>query len=116
LIRRALNLSKEAKGFIIVGTSGSVAPACKLPKIAKQAGGARIIEISPRETDLSDSADLLLLGSAATVLPDLLEAVRRRLEEKHAEKVARSVPEENGDATEKQPLSSDNALKLDEID
>merc|ERR1712014_325696 len=78
-IRRALSLSKAAKAFLIVGTSGSVAPACKLPKIAKQSGKAKIIEIGPRETELTKDADLLLLDTAAVALPALADAVRRRL-------------------------------------
>lgn len=78
-IRRAVRLSKAAKAFLIVGTSGSVAPACTLPRLAKVYGKAKVIEISPRETDLSDAADLLLLGTAANVLPQLVEAVQRKL-------------------------------------
>merc|ERR1712232_450092 len=80
-IKRALELSKAARAFLIIGTSGSVAPACKLPKIAK-AAGSRVIEVSPRETDLSDTADLLLLGTAAEVLPQLLEVVEQLAAEK----------------------------------
>merc|ERR1712224_955756 len=36
IIKRALALSKEAKAFLVVGTSGLVAPACKLPGLAKK--------------------------------------------------------------------------------
>ena len=79
-IQEALKVSRAAKAFIIVGTSGQVAPACKLPLIAKAKAAAKVIEISPRETDMSSDADLLLLGTSATVLPALVEAVMRRLE------------------------------------
>merc|ERR1712187_727976 len=79
-IKRALTLSKAAKAFLIVGTSGQVAPACKLPKIAKSSGGAKVIEVSPRETDLSVTADMLLLGTAAEVLPALYEVVLQKAE------------------------------------
>merc|ERR1712146_848451 len=75
---------------LIVGTSGQVAPACKLPAIAKQKAAAKIIEVSPRETDMSKDADLLLMGSAATILPALAEAVKRRIAEMEAEKDAMS--------------------------
>merc|ERR1712192_76387 len=71
LVKKAISLSRAAKAFLIIGTSGQVAPACLLPKMAKEMGKAKVIEISPRETDLSETADLLLLGTAATVLPAL---------------------------------------------
>lgn len=79
IIKRAVSLSKAARVFVIVGTSGQVAPACKLPILAKNHGSARIIEVSPRETDNTKNADILLLGSAATILPALAEAVERRI-------------------------------------
>jgi len=79
IIKRAVNLSKVARVFVIVGTSGQVAPACKLPILAKNHGAARIIEVSPRETDNTKTADILLLGSAATILPALAEAVEKRI-------------------------------------
>lgn len=78
-IKRAIALSRAAKAFLIVGTSGQVAPACKLPKMAKDIGRAKVIEVSPRETDLTADADLLLMGPAAEVLPELFEAVQRLL-------------------------------------
>eukprot|EP00427_Karlodinium_veneficum_P060961 CAMPEP_0169395396 /NCGR_PEP_ID=MMETSP1017-20121227/50613_1 /TAXON_ID=342587 /ORGANISM="Karlodinium micrum, Strain CCMP2283" /LENGTH=555 /DNA_ID=CAMNT_0009499367 /DNA_START=38 /DNA_END=1701 /DNA_ORIENTATION=- len=74
IIKRAVKLSKAARVFIIVGTSGQVAPACKLPILAKNHGAARIIEVGPRETDNTKSADILLLGSAAVILPALAKA------------------------------------------
>merc|ERR1712014_473358 len=55
-IKRAINLSSSAKAFLVVGTSGQVAPACKLPALAKTKGGAKVIEVSPRETDMSADA------------------------------------------------------------
>eukprot|EP00928_Gymnodinium_smaydae_P036496 TRINITY_DN25502_c0_g1_i1.p1 TRINITY_DN25502_c0_g1~~TRINITY_DN25502_c0_g1_i1.p1 ORF type:complete len:643 (-),score=108.07 TRINITY_DN25502_c0_g1_i1:58-1935(-) len=78
IIKRALKLSKDAKAFLVVGTSGQVAPACKLPGLAKKHSKAKIIEVSPRETNMSKDADLLLLGTGATVLPALAAAVVRR--------------------------------------
>ena len=78
-IKKALALSEAAGAFLIVGTSGSVFPACELPKLARLAG-ARVIEVSPRQTNLSTHADLLLLGTAAVVMPQLVEAVKRSVE------------------------------------
>mmetsp|Transcript_112661 Transcript_112661/g.318283 ORF Transcript_112661/g.318283 Transcript_112661/m.318283 type:complete len:639 (-) Transcript_112661:116-2032(-) len=102
-IRRAINLSKNARAFLIVGTSGQVAPACKLPKIAKQLGKARVIEVSPRETDLSESADLLLMGTAASVVPALLEAVQRR---------RAATAEKDVDATKERNANDEEATEV----
>lgn len=84
-IKRALALSSAAKAFLIVGTSGQVAPACKLPVLSKVKASGKVIEISPRETELSAHAEILLLGSAATVLPALADAVEELLAERRPE-------------------------------
>merc|ERR1712232_310633 len=62
---------------MIIGTSGQVAPACKLPKFAKTKSKAKVIEISTQETAMSPTADLLLLGPAGVVLPALADATLR---------------------------------------
>lgn len=79
IIKEAIKVSRASKVFLIVGTSGQVAPACKLPGLAKSNSAAKVIEVSPRETDMSKDADLLLMGSAATILPALVDAVKRRI-------------------------------------
>lgn len=65
-----------------------MAPACKLPKIAKKIGSAKVVEVSPRETDLSHTADILLLGTSAIILPQLLAAIKALLKEQSAEVVS----------------------------
>lgn len=57
---------------LIVGTSGLVQPAASLPLLAKQAG-ARLIEVNPEPSALSDSVDLYLPLSAREGLPALLD-------------------------------------------
>lgn len=52
----------------VIGTSALVYPAAELPLIAKQSG-AKIIEINPEETGLSQAADISLRGKAAEILP-----------------------------------------------
>merc|ERR1712187_1008430 len=104
-IKRALMLSKAAKAFLIVGTSGQVAPACKLPKIAKSSGGAKVIEVSPRETDLSVTADMLLLGTAAEVLPALHEIILRKAEKTTRNRQSASRKEKIADRTKKRTQS-----------
>jgi NAD-dependent deacetylase len=56
--------------FLVVGTSALVYPAASLPWAAKQAG-ARLVEINPDPTPLSDLADCVLRGPAAEVLGSL---------------------------------------------
>merc|ERR1711953_198743 len=129
-IKRALMLSKAAKAFLIVGTSGQVAPACKLPKIAKSSGGAKVIEVSPRETDLSVTADMLLLGTAAEVLPALHETVLRKAamttklqqsasrKEKLADRVKKSTQSkrEASSSADESSSSSSTVVKLEGLD
>jgi NAD-dependent deacetylase len=60
--------------FICVGSSLEVQPAASLPWRA-QWRGATVIEINMFPTELSRKADLFLQGSAATLLPELIEDV-----------------------------------------
>ena len=57
----------HADVFLVVGTSALVYPAASLPWAAKQSG-ARLVEINPDPTPLSDVADCVLRGSACDVL------------------------------------------------
>lgn len=113
LIRRAVALSKAAKAFLIVGTSGQVAPACKLPDLAKVSGKAKVMEVSLRETDLSPKADLLLLGSAATVLPALATVVER--EKAKREQVERAVIPEAAKAADEEESSANHVKRIIQV-
>jgi len=57
----------HAEVFLVVGTSALVYPAASLPWTAKQSG-ARLVEINPDPTPLSDIADCVLRGPAAETL------------------------------------------------
>jgi NAD-dependent deacetylase len=57
--------------FLCVGTSTVVEPAASLPFIALEAR-ARVIEVNPQPTPLTDRASLSLRGNAAAVLPLLV--------------------------------------------
>jgi NAD-dependent deacetylase len=57
--------------FLCVGTSTVVEPAASLPFIALEAG-ARVIEVNPQPTPLTDRASLSLRGTAAAILPLLV--------------------------------------------
>ena len=61
--------------MLLVGTSGTVNPAARLPLVAKETG-AVIIEINPEATALTPWCDLVLTGPSGEVLPLLLEALK----------------------------------------
>ena len=56
--------------MLVVGTSGVVYPAAGLARTA--AARARMVVINPDASDLDDAADVVLRGTAAKLLPDLL--------------------------------------------
>jgi NAD-dependent deacetylase len=62
--------------FLVVGTSAVVYPAADLPHIAKVAG-ARVIEINPERTDLTDSvSDFIIQQKAGLAMPQIVAAIK----------------------------------------
>lgn len=57
--------------MLVVGTSGAVYPAAGLARIAKRSD-AKVVIVNPHESELDDAAHLLLRGTAAEVLSQLL--------------------------------------------
>jgi NAD-dependent deacetylase len=57
--------------MLVVGTSGVVYPAAGLARTA--AANGRMAVINPDASDLDDAAQVVLRGTAATLLPQLLE-------------------------------------------
>ena len=66
--------SERSDCMLLVGTSGTVNPAARLPLVAKERG-AVLIEVNPEETPLTPWCDLALTGPADTILPQLLHWV-----------------------------------------
>ena len=64
---RAARAAASSDLFLIVGTSALVEPAASLPFLARR-NGARLLEINPEPTPVSDLADLTVRGKAAEVL------------------------------------------------
>lgn len=62
--------------MLLVGTSGTVNPAARLPLMAKEAG-AVLIEINPEVTSLTPWCDLVLTGLSGAILPSLAERLLR---------------------------------------
>ena len=60
--------------MLLVGTSGTVNPAARLPLVSKERG-AVLIEVNPEETPLTPWCDLVLTGPADIILPRLLHSI-----------------------------------------
>jgi NAD-dependent SIR2 family protein deacetylase/ADP-ribosylglycohydrolase/protein-tyrosine phosphatase/TPR repeat protein len=114
----ALEKAKKCDVCIFVGTSALVYPAAELPLIAKQSD-AKIIEVNPEETGLSDAADVSLRGKAAEILPlifaendtpnlrlpdekSIKSSVEQTRKENQAERKNESVAAENSNQSEQQ--------------
>jgi NAD-dependent deacetylase len=65
---------KSCDVLLSVGTSGVVRPAADIPEIAL-AGGATVIHVNLTDVSLDNPNELMLLGSAAEVLPLLLQVI-----------------------------------------
>ncbi|MEE2033856.1 SIR2 family NAD-dependent protein deacylase [Rhodococcus chondri] len=66
---------RNADLLLVVGTSGVVYPAARLPALARSQGVA-VVEINPEGTDLSDDMDEVWRTTAAVGLPQLVAALR----------------------------------------
>ena len=86
----ALTEALTCSWMMIVGTSGIVHPAASLPLKAKSQG-AVLIEVNPKQSELSHMADIVLRGAAGDVLPRLVDALKQAdsgkgaMKEEHAE-------------------------------
>jgi len=74
LIQQASEASQASEVFFSIGTSSVVYPAASLPFEAL-AHGARLVEINPATTPLTQEAQLVVHGPAGQVLPALVRAV-----------------------------------------
>lgn len=68
LLQRAYAESETCDVMLIVGTSGVVQPAASLPYQAWTAR-AKVIEINPSPSELTDLAHIFLQGPAGDILP-----------------------------------------------
>ena len=78
-LRRCAEETAQADVFMIAGTSAVVYPVAHYPQLAAQRG-IPLIEIDPEPTALSELASVTLRGPSGEVLPQLLAAVRERLD------------------------------------
>jgi len=71
-LRQAEQAASRCDVMLVVGTAGAVYPAAGLAHQAR-AVGAQVIIVNPHPSELDELAHLRLAGSAAQVLPRLLD-------------------------------------------
>jgi len=77
-MNRSFDLASSAGALLVVGTSAVVSPVNTIPSIAKQ-NGAWIIEINREKTHLTNTVtDIFLQGNAGNIVPQLVNAVKRK--------------------------------------
>lgn len=69
----AFHAAERSEVFLVVGCSGLVAPASRLPTVASDFG-ATLIEINLERTPLTNAVDYFLAGPAGELLPKLILA------------------------------------------
>jgi NAD-dependent protein deacetylase/lipoamidase len=78
VVAEAWKATEQADVFFSIGTSGEVYPAAQLPGIARQSG-AYVVEVNPNETSISYQMNECLLGPSGTILPQIVEELKRRI-------------------------------------
>lgn len=76
ILERAWREAERCDLLLVVGTSGLVYPAAHLPRVARHAG-AKIIDVNPESTDISQMADLHLAGASGQILPCLADGMEQ---------------------------------------
>lgn len=72
---QSMNAAKKADCFILIGTTGMVAPANTIPKMAKS-NGATIIEINPEPSEYTHSiTDIFLQEGASRAMEQVMEEI-----------------------------------------
>lgn len=74
-LNEAVQDVNSCRWMLIVGTSGVVHPAASLPFHAK-AQGAFLIEVNPKESDLTPQCDIFLQGMAGHIVPKIVSALK----------------------------------------
>lgn len=77
VMRQCYEETGKCDCMLVVGTSGVVYPAASLPIAVKRADGI-LIEVNPRETELTDISDIIIRAPSGEALPRLVEEIKRR--------------------------------------
>lgn len=75
VFKKASRAASASQVFLVVGSSAVVEPAASLPRFA-QSAGAKLIEVNPEKTGLSNYADIFISGTSASVLPEIVEELK----------------------------------------
>jgi NAD-dependent deacetylase len=76
---RSRQIASDCDLMLVVGTSAVVQPAALMPVIAKESG-AKVVEINPERTPLTDEiSDYLIKGEAGDVMNRIVVALEKRL-------------------------------------
>jgi len=76
-LQRSRQAAAQCDIMLVIGTSAFVQPAALMPAVAKDAG-ARVIEVNPEKTPLSDRvSDYLVQGPAGDILNAILAQMER---------------------------------------
>ena len=75
--RRSRQAATDCDLMLVVGTSAVVQPAAMIPVIAKD-NGAKIVEINPERTPLTDQiSDYLIMGKAGEVMNRIVSDLQK---------------------------------------
>ena len=72
VMSHAIAATRDCDVLIVIGTSGLVEPAARLPHLAMKAG-AQVVQVNPSITPLDDACTWSLRGAAGSVIPTLLQ-------------------------------------------
>ncbi len=70
LLQKGIKYASESDVVLVIGTSAIVYPAAAIPFTAAQAG-AKLVEINPESTPLSEYTDWSFRGKAGEILPEI---------------------------------------------
>ncbi len=71
VLGKAFAWATNASACLVVGTSAVVEPAASIPRLVLQNGGA-VVEVNPERTPLSELATVVVHGTAAELVPEIL--------------------------------------------
>lgn len=74
-LNEAVMLAELSDLFVVIGSSLAVAPANRLPLIAKRRG-AKLVIINGGPTELDHAADVIIRGRVEEILPRIVEALK----------------------------------------
>ncbi len=74
-IKKAYSLAEKCDAMLVVGTSALVQPAANIPYTAKT-NSAKIIEVNPNQTPISQIADVSIFWKAGDILPKIWQKVK----------------------------------------